>query len=174
MVEERARIRVMFTVICGTDSCPSERTLRKFRKLSDNPSDPAQKVQAAAERRELVDSMKNNLKMREHPATLIEVAHYRMENRDSAGELLDAGRDVFVGLAEVDSNVLSRNLETGRLEIDNDNGRLYLDVMFQFIFQDFNKPGDDDFCWLTWVVVPLVEALEGRFNPLGMGGVGKC
>lgn len=170
---EADKIKVLFTVTCGTDSCPSERILRKFRGLSERPSDPERRAQADVRREELVNSMKGNLS--EHPAALLEIAHYRMENRSYTGELLDAGRDVFVGIASVDSYALPRNLDTGLLEIaDHDNSRGYLDAMFQFIFSDFNKPGDTDFCWLTWVVVPLEEALEGRFNPLGMGGVGNC
>ena len=173
MTVEADKIKVLFTVTCGTDSCPSERILRGFRKLSENPSDPKQKELVAEKREKLVNSMKANLK--DHPASLLEIAHYRMENRNSAGELLDAGRDVFVGIASVDGYVLPRNRDTGLLEIvDHENSRGYLDSMFQFIFTDFNKPEDNDFCWLTWVIVPLEEALEGRFNPLGMGGVGHC
>jgi hypothetical protein len=101
-----------------------------------------------------------------------------MVNRDAYNQVVELGRDVFVGIAEVDSYVFRRDLDPPkRLEINDRQGRLYFDIMFSLIFQDLKSPGprgDMGFCWLTWVVVPLVEALEGRFNPIGMGGIGNC
>lgn len=173
MIEEINKIRVMFTVICGAkddDDCPDESRLVPFRTLGARFDDPEELM--AKLRKTLVDSLKNNHQAPDGKPSLKDIGHYRVEIRNADGEVIEkeSGRDVFTGLVEVPSNVFVRNEDTNLLEIRNPT---YFSEMFSSIFQDLNEKGDNDFRWLTWVIVPLVEALEDRFNPIGMGASGK-
>ena len=176
MIVETGKIRVVFTVTCGAqnnENCPSEEKLQKLRKLTaPGNQTPQQKEQWKMDRDQLVNSLK--AKLDEHPAPpeekpgLLEIAHYRVERRAAVtNEIVEVGRDVFVGIAEVYYKYLNPDPATGLLEIREPEGRQYLNEMFRLIFQDLDEENSN---WLTWVMVPLVEAFDGRFNPSGMGG----
>lgn len=165
MIKETSYIRVLFTVICGTPDggCPAEERLKRFRILSEKPEDPKLIPQWTLEREKFVNTLQAKHFVTENQSSLIDVGHYSVNTTT---------RDVFVGLAIVPDQVLARN-ETMLLEMVEPAGRTYFNDLFSTIFEDLNEEDDNDFTWLTWVIVPLVEAFDGRFNPGGMGGSGR-
>ncbi|MCK6624815.1 MAG: hypothetical protein L6R45_06525 [Anaerolineae bacterium] len=165
MIGETGNIRVLFTVICGAPSgCPRNERLADFREKLSKPEDPKLVPQWLLERKAFMLSLQANHLLSDNEPNLIDLSHY---------QAADNHRDVFVGMAQVPDQIFARHKETFLLEVREPEGRDYLDEMFSKIFHDLNEEGDNDFAWLTWTIVPLVETLEGRFNPGGMAGHGK-
>ena len=174
MISETGYIRVMFTVTCASANsgdCPEDDALQPFRILSGRYEDlNLTSAQLTARREELVVELQSNHLTPDGEPSLIDIGHYRMPSKTNDS------RDVFVGLAQAPDTIFARHEETGLLELIIPEAPEYLGGMFSAIFRDLQKAGapESGFCWLSWTVVPLVETLEGRFNPLGMSGVGKC
>lgn len=165
MISETGSIRVLFAVFCGAPSgCPAKGRLGPFREKLSKPADPTSVPQWLLERKAFMLSLQANHLLSDNQPSLVDLSHYQAR---------DDNRDIFMGMAQVPDQIFARHRETFLLEIREPEGRDYLDEMFSKIFQDLNEEGDNDFAWLTWTVVPLVETLEGRFNPGGMAGHGK-
>jgi hypothetical protein len=175
MISETGYIRVIFTVTCGAlqnDDCPSGTQLAPYRVLSEKPADPKQLAQWNADRKLLADKLRE----KDRTQSLIDIGHYRMDFVSRVTGQRVFGRDVFTGLARVPEQIFSRDERgTGLLELGPEAQGFFAE-MFGSIFDDLrvSNPDNDGFCWLTWVVVPLIEAVEERFNALGMGGIGNC
>lgn len=159
ILEETGVVRVIFTVIGDMHSQKNwsdENRLGTFRgKIDDSNS-------------QLIEDINNNIIQNPDgllgPDTtelpiLLNIGRYQMVG----------GQDMFAGIVQVDRDAFTRTVD-GRLIINEDE-RSYLNQMFRRIFQDLKIDDNDDFSWLIWIVVPLVEAFDGRFNPIGMGGV---
>jgi hypothetical protein len=173
MISETGYIRVIFTVTCGSASscdCPEDDQLKYFRLLSgEYEGQDLTPSQLTQKRGALVAELQSNHLTPDGGPSLIDIGHYRMPSKNNDS------RDVFVGLAQVPDTIFARHVETMLLSLTPEAPE-YLGEMFSAIFRDLQKagPSEKGFCWLSWTVVPLVEALEGRFNPLGMSGIGKC
>lgn len=160
-------IKITFAVVCGSQNCGTEFRWEKFRILSATDPDPAVQLDIDEAR----EAFLNGIKRRDN--RLVELAHYRYKG---------GYRDVFIGIANIPaSGVLE--MRNGFLQIvetdssDDTQGRGYLNAMFRSFFKDLVEESIAEdpmsFEWLEWVMVPLKEALEGRFNPIGMGGEGS-
>ena len=175
MIEESGQVRLIFTVICGdlNQSCPDETKLTSFREKINNQPNLNDPLDLTPLVEQLNTQISNPSSISGTNATilphLLRIGRYRMGEPPVGG---DFSLDMFTGLMIVDRKVFDRDRDSNMLKISPQE-RSYLNETFRRIFQELKKDDNDDFSWLTWTIVPLVEAFDGRFNPIGMGGSGE-